>query len=191
MQITRIVLFVSLLGIICSCGETAEQKQPIEKKEKIAVTIPEGWKTTSGKEFSISYPEDWTADQSGQMGTKLFLFAPQEDANDKFNENINLMTEDLPSNSIDLDTYVEASEKQIKKYIDDAEIISSKRVTLNGKDFQNVSYTGSQSNLSLKFNQFYTIQDGKAYILTFTCKEDTYDKYDGLGTKIMNTFELL
>ena len=191
MKLSKLLLIILLVSTFFSCGEAVEKKGPKQSKAKAPkVEIPKDWKTTQADEFAISYPTDWTADTSGQMGTQLFLFAPQEGPEDQFSENINLMTEKLPSKAIGLDAYMEASEKQIQQYMKDAKILSSQRVNLNGKEFQNVNYTGTQSSLLLQFQQYYTIHNGKAYILTLTCKKDSYANYKDLGSQIMSTFSL-
>jgi len=191
MKLYQTLITLSVFSLLISCGENVEKTDSKETKvEEVKVDAPEGWKTTSSDIFSIQHPEDWTADMEGKMGTKLFLFAPPEDSKDLFNENINLMSEKLPNKSIDLDMYVEASEKQINQFITDAKILTSKRVKMNGKEYQNVSYTGTQGELNLRFEQYYTIEDGEAFIVTFTCKTDTYEKYKEVGSKILQSFQL-
>lgn len=191
MKLIKISVLLFLVGTILSCGEDSEKARAKDTSDKTtSINVPENWNSIQTEEFSISHPKDWTADKSGQMGTKVFIFAPQDGPDDKFSENINLMTEKLPTESVDLDAYVAASESQINQYIEDSEILSSKRIVLNGKEFQNVSYTGSQNNTTLRFQQYYTLHKGHAYILTLTCRNDSYDQYKELGTQIMQTFKL-
>ena len=103
---------------------------------------------------------------------------------------MNLMIQDLAGNNVDLKQFVEISENQIKTMITDAYIISSDRIKKNGVEYQKLIYTGVQGVYSLKFEQYYWVKDGKAYILTLTCEEDEYDNYKVVGEKMMNSFKI-
>lgn len=192
MKLKQLLFCAPILCILLACGDSSSTENSKETKSTVAeIVIPDGWKTTKTDIFSISHPSEWTADLEGKMGAKLFLFAPPENDEDQFSENINLMTEKLPSKALNLDMYVKASEKQIKQFITDAEIISNKRIKINGKEFQNISYTGKQGEISLHFDQFYTVRDQEAYVLTLTCTVASYEKYKAEGTQIIKTFRLL
>lgn len=188
-QFTLLVSAFLCLTIL-SCKQGPENSK-VEKKTETAkiAPIPEGWKTLSIDNFSISHPADWTTDESGKMGTKVILFAPLENEATPFNENINVMTEDLPSAAITLDQYVKASEKQIKNFITDAKVETSEGIEINGQAFHSLIYSGKQSNMDLKFQQYFTVKDEKALILTLTTKVDTYDDYKEIGSQIMKTFK--
>jgi hypothetical protein len=125
------------------------------------------------------------------MGTSFVLFSQQSSEQDQFKENVNLIIQDLSEYDLDLDKYVEISEGQIKTMITDGKIIESKRNTRNALDFQKVVYTGKQGVLNLKFEQYYWVEDEKAYVLTFTAEENQFDAYKTTGEKILNSFEFL
>ncbi|MFN4122316.1 MAG: hypothetical protein ACK4GL_03310 [Flavobacteriales bacterium] len=74
-------------------------------------------KAFSTKDFTISYPESWTIDTSGLMGTQLILFSEQEDDADLFRENVNLVKQNISEYNLGFDEYVKLSESQIQNYI--------------------------------------------------------------------------
>jgi len=147
------------------------------------------WQQLSVENMEIDHPSDWRVDQSGQMGTSFFLFSPQSNLADDFQENVNVIVQDLSAyGSLTLDEYVEASLGQIKNIITNASIIVNERVVDGDKEYQKLIYTGTQASYSLKFEQFCYLIDNKAYIVTLTCKESEFDKYQELGEKILSSF---
>jgi len=137
--------------------------------------------------YKITYPDTWSLDKSGIMGTKFLLFSPVEDAQDNFRENVNLVVEDVSAHkAIDLDQFMAASKSQIKSMISGAEIISSE----NLGEYSKMLFSGQQGIYNLKFEQHVYLKDGFAYILTFTAKEDAFDEYSKTAEEIMSTFKL-
>ena len=149
-----------------------------------------GWKVLKETNYSIQYPDNWDLNKSGQMGSSFFIFSRQTSPQDKFRENVNLMIQSLQGQKINLDKYVEISEGQIKTMITNGNLIESKRLNLNGHEFQKVIYTGDQGAFKLKFEQYYWVLNGQAYILTLTCEKDQFDNYRLIGEKILNSFRL-
>jgi hypothetical protein len=137
----------------------------------------------------MHFPSDWKLDTSGTLGTKLLLFAPSDDKSDNFSENINVMTEKLPSNSITLEQYVEASTTQVEKYISDAKITINETAEVNGRSFHELEYSGKQGGNDLAFHQYFTVEKGVAYVVTLTVQKESVAKYTEVGEKIMKTFQ--
>lgn len=173
-----ILTLLALLG----CGPSAKQKSEIK-----AIA---GWKVVTGANYSMQYPSAWELNQSGQMGTSLILLSPLENKDDQFRENINLIVQDLSGKNIDLDKFSEISEGQVETMIPNASIVESKRIF--GKDFEYhvLIYDGDQDHLHLKFEQYYYVENDKAYILTLTCEQNKFPQFKVLGEKILNSFSL-
>jgi hypothetical protein len=151
-----------------------------------------GQKNLTGDGYRITYPEQWKANQSGYMGTNFFLFSPLTGENDKFSENINLVTQNLTGTGISsLDDFVNLSENQIKTIITDAKIIQSKRITGEKYTYHQIIFEGKQSNFHLKTMQYYWVINNKAYVLTFTAQAGEFDKYLPEAKKIMHSFEII
>jgi len=153
-----------------------------------AVIRADDWKTLSESNYSISYPATWQLDQSKAMGTTFVLFARAAEAG-KFRENINLLIQDLTGMGLDLDKFVQLSEQQFKTMITNGKLISSKRLKDRG-EYQELVATGTQGVMELKFKQYYWVRDNKAYVLSFTALQTTYDEYAALASKVMNTFNV-
>ena len=152
--------------------------------------IENGWKVLIETNYSILYPDNWDINKSGQMGSSFVIFSRLTSPQDKFRENVNLIIQSLQGQKINLDKYVEISEGQIKTMIKNGNLIESKRLNLNGHEFQKVIYTGDQGIFKLKFEQYYWVTNGQAYILTLTCEKNQFDTYKLTGEKILNSFRL-
>lgn len=176
MKKTLLFTLTVLLTVLFACNQTAKND------------LPEGWTTLSESGYSIDYPETWTVDTSGQIGTSFSILAPADSETDDFSENVNLIIQDLGNNEIDLDMFVEISEEQIPKVITNGIIIDSERSSANGKDFHIMTYVGIQGQLTLMFEQLYWIEGSDAYILTFTATDTQFDNYKETAEKIMKSF---
>lgn len=164
------------------------QTQP----DKPANTTQNGtaWKSLKDDQFEIKYPSDWTADESGMMGTHFILFSPLSGETDQFKENVNLLVQDLTGYDLTLDAYVELSENQIKTMITDGKIFLSERIKAENAAYHKVIYSGIQGEFDLKFEQFYWVRNNTAYILTLTCENDQFEAYRETGEGILHSFKI-
>jgi len=143
-------------------------------------------KDFNAKDYSVKYPEDWTFDTSGQMNTSFIIFSKLEQ-NDTFRENVNLMIQDLSGMSLDLKGYAELSLGQIKS-IKDSKILESKNLKKDALPYHEIVWKGFVTGKKLKFKQLYFVKNNKAYLVTLTCDETAYDRYEKIGTTILNSF---
>ncbi len=144
--------------------------------------------TFKAAKFSIQYPLDWEVNDTGLMGSKLFLLSPLSSPNDAFRENINVIVEDIRAYNLDLDGYIKASEQQLMQIMPDAKFILSERMSTQNPPFHKIVYTGSQSNFELKFLQYIWAIDGTATILTFTAEVDQFDSFIETAEEVLNSF---
>jgi len=182
----KFILESFLLFTIAACAQTASK----QKSETVKASTINDWKTLDHPNYFIQYPQNWELNSSGQMGTSFILFSASEAQGDKFRENVNLLIQNLPDKSIDLDKYTEISEEQIKIMITNSAINESKRIKNENVEYQRVIYTGDQGVFHLKFEQFYFITNDKAYVLTFTTEKDKFESLKETGEKILNSFRL-
>lgn len=146
------------------------------------------WVTFDHKDYNIQHPTDWSVDTSGQMGVKFFLFSPLSYQGDSFRENVNLTQQDLSGYNINLDQFTALSVKEVATIFQDGKIVSSDKLQKHNKDFQRVIYTGKQGVHSLKFMQYYWVENNTAYILTLTTEEDQFSQYQTMGEKMLDSF---
>lgn len=136
--------------------------------------------------YSLSYPSNLKLDESGQ-GIEFMLFTEKTNSTDNFSENINLIIQNLETLNLDLNKFVELTENQIKA---NGNLISSERKKVNDSEFHKLIYVIHLNNFDLKFIQYDFVVNNKAYILTFTAKENEFDRYSTEMEKIMKTFEI-
>jgi hypothetical protein len=149
------------------------------------------WISFEKSNFIIQYPSNWDLNESGQMGTSFILFSPLESEKDIFKENVNLIIQDVSAYDINLDQYTEMSEGQIKKMVSNSNLISSDRVKIDNNEYHKLLYTGDQGVFHLKFEQYYWLISGKAYVLTLTTELSKYDDFVQVGEKILNSFKIV
>ena len=172
-----------IIAVLSACGQQTKQKE-----NKI---VEEGWTLLTENNYRIVYPENWELDQSGDNGTSFFLLSPLSDYKDKFKENVSLVIQDLRGHNLSLDKYVENYESKIGTIFMDGNLISSDRMKMKGSEFQKIVLTGKQGPLNFKSEQYYWVENNKAYALSFICEENQFDDFHGTGEKILNSFELL
>ena len=153
-------------------------------------TVETEWKTLKENNYTINYPSDWELNQSGTMGMSFILLSPLSSEEDSFRENVNLLIQDLAGYNLDLDSYSELSTNQIKTMVTEGKLIVNERLMKNGQEFQKVIYSGKQGVYNLKFEQYYWVVNGNAYVLTLTCEIDQFDAFSEMGEKILNSFKL-
>ncbi len=165
------------------------QFSSIAQHTELVAVIPE-MEILDTEDFSINYPADWELDQSGQMGTSFMVFSPISEPTDDFRENVNLINQDITGYNLDLDSYTELSISQIKQLIEGSEILVNERRKSGKYEYQETIYTGTQGIYNLKFMQYYWVINNKAFVLTFTCKEDTFEEYLSIGKTILGSFKI-
>lgn len=155
--------------------------------------IPD-WTKLSRGNYEIQYPKAaWQISESGDAGTQFILAAPDVLEGDKFRENINLIIQDLSKlpHELDLNMYAEISKNQIQSLIGNAQLLSAETKARDGRDYYEISYTGTQGEFRLKWLQYYWVHNQEAYVLTYTAEENDYDKFYPAAIKIMNSFFII
>lgn len=165
---------------------TTGDNKPSTKKEE----INPNWTKWDNGQYAMAFPSEWQLDDNGTMGTSFIVFSPSEGALDLFQENINLVVQDLSTYniSVTLDEYIEFSIEQLPTIFQDFQLISSKKYSRNGYDYYEVIYTGLQSGYNLQWKQYIWLIGSEARILTFTAQEKKFALYDLLSSSIMDTF---
>lgn len=141
------------------------------------------FKTYSKDNYTINYPESWDLDISGQMNTSLLLFSKPSSNNDDFRENVNIIIQKLGYKNIDIQEYAEISINQIKS---SGKILKNKLI--NNKYV--IEWKAFINQRNLKFKQYYFVKNRKAYVVTFTAKENEYDNYIREANQILDSFKL-
>jgi len=123
------------------------------------------------------------------MGTVVVFLSPLENAEDKFSENVNLVTEDLTAYpGMTLEKYMEINLAQLSSFVTDYKLIARENSVVSGTPATALIYTGRQGIFQLKFLQVFIVADNRAYVLTFTAEEAQYKKYEAAARGIINSF---
>lgn len=171
-----VLLLVIILGI-ASCQKSQKQENP---------QLSEGSKEINRNGYSIRYDSSFRLDESGRNGVEFYLFTPVKSAND-FSENINLMIQDLGVLKYDLNKFVLISENQIKA---NGKLIESTRMKKGAQEYHILIFEGNFNGLDLKFLQYDFVKNDKAYVLTFSARQNEFENYRKDIENVMNSFEL-
>ena len=155
----------------------------------ISLTIP-GWLTYTDSEnkFSMNYPKEWAQKKVGNVTAFL---SPQEDATDAFQENVNLMLQDLSQQPMDLKQYTELSKKQIIDAYGASAILSSGPTTLGGQPAIVQVYNMTYQGRALKIKQYWFIKGKTAYLFSYTAEPAKFTKFEETATAVINSFKFL
>lgn len=149
------------------------------------------WKTLKNENYAISYPSDWvSSDQKPQPSIKVLLLSDENSQkDDQFRENINLNLEDLKGQTLSLEEYANISLDQIKKQIPNAEILSNEAIKIDNWEAKSVVWYADFGTMILKFKQVFLINNGTAFVLTYSSTKTEFDDYIEIADKIINSFK--
>ena len=192
-----LILSINLIG--CSKTDTVNILPKEEKSSNTPIItqsddkIPQESTNTKTYENSangikIKYPKDWTI-QEGLMGSLAAIISPLEDTNDKYRENFNIITENIPEN-IDLDKYKDASLELLNNLITNYKLLKSEKTNIMQKSAYKIMYTGVQGKFNLEFVQIFSILEKKSIVFTFVTEENKYSKFESIIDEMIKSIEL-
>ncbi len=159
------VIMFTILGLSCS------------KEEKFIELQRE--------EFVVLYPPSLILDESHDNGTIFILRTNEENDNDTFIENINLVKADAANLSFD-----DLAAKTIRDIETIAKPLEVSRIKVNDSDCLRVIFELSNSNKNMKVLQHFFVKKEKVYILTFTSEAEKFKQYFDDMNSVFMSFEL-
>jgi eukaryotic-like serine/threonine-protein kinase len=143
--------------------------------------------------IKINYANTWQSDEVRNVltGETAIFTSPSQNSVPKYRENVSVRIENLTNPQTTLSNYTELAIAEITKYDRSAKIIESSSITLSKRPANLVVYMNKDENsLPIKNLEVWTIDRGKAYILTYKANPDRY--YQSLETAMtmINSFEL-
>lgn len=151
------------------------------------ISADEMWVKVDESDYTASYPSRWRLDQRGVAGTK-FIISDSYNYGGGFRANATLLIQNLKGSGMNLKTYFELSETKLMGSIVNVKVISSKRINTANGECQEFIFIGDQGIFHLKWRQRYWVYGDKAYVLTFSASQVTYDDYSLIADKIFNLF---
>lgn len=140
--------------------------------------------------YSIEHPSNWILNDSGENGTKIYLYPKVSESSDVFTENINLISQNLNDSTIIIEKYKGLVEKQITGMLTEPKIILSEIKNKNGLKFHNLVAEGKSSGYKFKTIIYTYLIDRQVYTLTFVTLFDTYENNHIESLRIMDSFKL-
>ena len=147
--------------------------------------------TSSKGGFKISHPKDWRVDESGSFGTLVSVAntVSDDDSGNKFSVNINVVSE--AAVDVTLDDYLAASKEVLTKSFSNYQLIKEQRKTIGGKDGVILEARYDMGVYPLHNLQLLVIDKGKAYVITATALNSTWEKYQKQLDASLMSFILL
>lgn len=142
--------------------------------------------------ISIKYPQIWTKEENLDpiTGSLATFVSPRQSGSDVFQENLRLIVQDLAGKNVTLDEYTRTYINEIKLFSPDAEIVEQGNTHLANRPARQIIYTVNEGEYTLKYFQVWTIQDNKAYVITYTSETSQYSDYLKTAQKMINSFEI-
>lgn len=153
------------------------------------------WKkyVDSTTRIEVKYAANWHQEDVRNIvtGENVIFTSPAKNSGNKYRENISIRIENLTDPQTTLASYTQSTIAEIDRYYQDAKIVESSSILLAKKPANLVVYTGKDENLRpIKNLEVWTIDRGKAYIITYKAAPDRY--YQSLETALtmINSFKL-
>jgi len=136
------------------------------------------------------YPADWDQQVTGESVNFLSKLV---DGNDIFRDNVGIIVQDLSAQPGDfgMAQFEQISLDQLEANITGYSLISKKDATLDKLPARRLDYTGTLEGNTLRYVQVWTIQDRKAYIITFVGNLEEFAEKEKQLNRILDSFVLL
>ena len=146
----------------------------------------EKWNKHNTENYSISYPNSWELEAPGREERDFLIFAKLEE-DDEFHENISLLVLEVDE-EFELNSYVKLTEELIEKNVKELKIFNN--IYEKEKQRHIMVWSGSVSNKHYMYKQYFFLNNKKLYVLRLITLSKTYDRYELIGSKILNSFQL-
>jgi eukaryotic-like serine/threonine-protein kinase len=143
--------------------------------------------------IKINHASNWQRNdlQNIVTGENVTFISPKQNSSDQYQENILIRVENLTNSRTTLSEYTRSTIAEITKYNQGAKIIESSPIILANRSANLVVYSGKDENsLPIKSLEVWTIDRGKAYILTYKAETRYYYQFLGTAMTTIESFEL-
>jgi serine/threonine-protein kinase len=135
--------------------------------------------------FSMDYPRDWK-ELSTPNG--VAFLRPKEDTTDKFQENVNLLIQDLSDQPMTLEQFNAYNKKQLNDNIGASANLSIQPATLAGQNAEIAYWNMTYQGIPLKIEQYWFVKGKKAYVFTYTAQPAKFIKYENIAIRLIKSF---
>ena len=138
--------------------------------------------------IKIKYPKGWTIREQAK-GTVVAFVSPKDKEIDAFQENVNILVQDLKNQPNDLQQYSMTAVRQLTRTFKNITVLDSKEVTWAGRPAYRFEYM-VKAEFDLRLLHLWTIENGKAYMLTYSADADHYKDYIKVVERMIRSFEI-
>lgn len=138
--------------------------------------------------FSLKAPSGWSVKEN-TAGAAVILLSPQQGSLDVFQENVNVVVQDLKMRPMALQEFSLTAINQLKAMYNNIEILKTDSIWLSGRNGTRLEYI-VRAEIHLHIIQVWTIKDKKAYMITFSADVDRYPQYATIADQVINSFSL-
>lgn len=138
------------------------------------------------KGIQLKYPESWRRQdlQNAITGEWVSFISTKQSPKDNFEDKLTISVNPFRGTLADYKKIVIEASKQGTKNI------SVNDATLANKAAYQLVYTTSYGNNTLKNLKVFTLENNKAYVITYTAKIEDYDKFFPIAQAMIDSFEI-
>lgn len=140
--------------------------------------------------FALKYPAAWSfAENLG--GAAAVFVSPKEHALDVFQENVNVVVQDIPQGPMGLDKYTETAITQMQAVFGtNLEILDSSPTFIDGREGHQFVFIGKGPDVRFQYMCRWTIVGTRAYQITYTAMESGYPRLLPQAERMMQSFKI-
>lgn len=141
----------------------------------------------------IKYPEDWGKIEN-QPGVAVIFLSPKETDLDVFQENVNIVVQDLSKDPMTLKNYTDLAIRQLQVVFKRSmKVVESTPTLLAGQSGYKFVYQGADEknpNLNIKIMHVWCIKNNKAYQFTYAALVSSFDRYLKTVNTMLGSFRI-
>lgn len=138
--------------------------------------------------YTMQYPATWTV--GDEQGTLMFK-SEKLGEDDPFQENVNLLLQDLSQQPMTLTEFTQLSMDQYEEMKETVQLLSMEDLKFAGYPAKKVVLNMTYYNYPLKLKQIWFIKGTTAYLLTYTALQSSYATYEADATKLIMSFAFI
>lgn len=146
------------------------------------------WITLDKAEYTMTYPNEWRLDESGDNGAIFTLYAPFTDEEDTYMEMISLTMQPQNGLNMTLDKWVKSTTADIPFFYKNSSIFTNKVEKKSGMDCAVLHYTGSINDFGLMIYQYHWLINEQLFTLSFTSQPESTERFMPLAKQMMDSF---
>lgn len=140
--------------------------------------------------FALKYPASWSFAEN-QGGAAAIFYSPRENALDIFQENVNIVVQDISQNPMSLEKYTETAITQMQAVFGtNLEILDSSPVFIDNRPAHRFIFIGKGPGGNLQYQCRWTLAGTTAYQITYTAIASGYQRHLPQAERIMKSFKI-